>query len=92
MTHEAKTASNEEVDKIIDEVIAENQTLLKKLEAEENEEFRQESLVVGKDLVDFGSVIIKDITETTNADSYQKVSVNDYRTLPKKSKLELRTV
>lgn len=87
MTHEAKNPSDEKVNKIVDEIIAENQNLLKKLEVEEKTEMKQENVVVGSVLPNVLEVTIKGITENT-AVSSQPLEITDYRTL-QKSKLEL---
>jgi len=87
MTHEAKNPSDEKVNKIVDEIIAENQNLLKKLEVEEKTEMKQENVVIGSVLPNVLEVTIKGITENT-AVSSKPLKITDYRTL-QKSKLEL---
>ena len=86
MTHEAKNSSDEKVNKIVDEIIAENQSLLKRLEVEEKTEMKQENVVVGS-MLNALEVTIKGITENT-AMSSQPLEITDYRTR-QKSKLEL---
>ncbi len=86
MTHEAKNSSDEKVNKIVDEIIAENQSLLKRLEVEEKTETKQENVVVGS-MPNELEVTIKGITENT-AMSSQPLEITDYRTR-QKSKLEL---
>jgi len=91
MTHEAKTATNEEVEKISEQVILVNKTFLHRLQTEEEEELQQKKLVVGEELEDVGLVSIHGISETGNTEDYQKVTINDFRTQTKKNKLELST-
>ena len=86
MTHEAKNSSDEKVNKIVDKIIAENQSLLKRLEVEEKTEMKQENVVVGS-MPNALEVTIKGITENT-AMSSQPLEITDYRTR-QKSKLEL---
>jgi len=87
MTHEAKNASDEKVNKIVEDVIAENQSLLKKLEVEEKTQMKQENVVVGSVLPNVLEVTITGITENTSM-AVQPLEITDYRTL-QKSKLEL---
>ena len=96
MTHEEKTASKDRINKVIDEVISENSSLLNRLELEERDTFTKEKLIVG-DVFPVASsntgVVIKKLppqTHTTDP-NYKSVATGDYRTLSisKENRLEL---
>jgi len=96
MKHEEKIVSKDRINKVIDEVISENTSLLNRLELEERDTFTKDTLIVGEISPATGSnttVVIKKLspqTYTTDP-NYKSVATGDYRTLSisKENRLEL---
>lgn len=95
MTHEAKTKDRKEVDKIIDDVIAENKGLIDRLK-EEDQHFQEipQSVSSEDSLVECVEVLlIQPISETSTAETEYSTVEGEYHTdSSKKNKVELTAV
>ena len=97
MTHEEKTVSKDRMNKVIDEVISENKSLLNRLELEERDTFTKDTLIVGEVFhatsLSNTEVVIKKLPpqSRTTDPNYKSVATGDYRTfsISKENRLEL---
>lgn len=96
MTHEEKTVSKDRMNKVIDEVISENRSLLNRLELEERDTLTKDTLIVGEVFhasLRNTEIVIKKLPpqSRTTDPNYKSVATGDYRTfsISKENRLEL---
>jgi len=95
MTHEAKIKDREEVDKIVDDVIAENKGLIDRLKKEDQHFLEIPPSVSSEDsLIEDVEVFLKQPTsETSTTKTEYRTVEGEYRTdSTKKNKVELTAV